>query len=91
MNFEDMYEIKGLIMKGSFAEAKKCVSSKTLQLFSVKEIHYKDAEYIEKVEDEEVTVFWADELCLKIATAFPQTLPKWPPECFWINSLFYMQ
>lgn len=37
MNFEDMYEIKGLIMKGSFAEAKKCVSSKTLQLFSVKE------------------------------------------------------
>lgn len=48
---------QGLIMKGSFAEAKKCVSSKTLQLFSVKEIHYKDAEYIEKVEDEEVTVF----------------------------------
>lgn len=57
MNFEDMYEIKGLIMKGSFAEAKKCVSSKILQLFLVKEIHYKDAEYIEKVEDEEVTVF----------------------------------
>lgn len=57
MNFEDMYEIKGLIMKGSFAEAKKCVSSKTLQLFSVKEIPYKDAEYIKKVEDEEVTVF----------------------------------
>ena len=96
MNFEDMYEIKGLIMKGSFAEAKKCVSSKTLQLFSVKEIHYKDAEYIEKVEDEEVAVFWADELCVKIATAFPlpssrKLFPSDPPESFWINSLFYMQ
>lgn len=58
MKFEDVYEIKELIGKGSFAEVKKCVNRKTLQLFAVKEIHYEDAEQREKVENEsEVRMF----------------------------------
>ncbi|KAL9974921.1 hypothetical protein ACROYT_G012025 [Oculina patagonica] len=52
MKFEDVYEIKELIGKGSFAEVKKCVNRKTSQLFAVKEIHYEDAEHREKVENE---------------------------------------
>lgn len=52
MKFEEVYEIKELIGKGSFAEVKKCVNRKTLQLFAVKEIHYEDAEHREKVENE---------------------------------------
>lgn len=60
MKFEDVYEIKELIGKGSFAEVKKCVNRKTLQLYAVKEIHYEDAEHREKVENEsEVRVFLA--------------------------------
>ena len=52
MKFEDVYEIKELIGKGSFAEVKKCVNRKTSQLFAVKEIHYQDAEHREKIEKE---------------------------------------
>ena len=52
MKFEEVYEIKELIGKGSFAEVKKCVNRKTSQLFAVKEIHYEDAEHREKVENE---------------------------------------
>ena len=52
MKFEDVYEVKELIGKGSFAEVKKCVHRKTLQLFAVKEIHYINAEEREKVEKE---------------------------------------
>lgn len=52
MKFEDVYEVKELIGKGSFAEVKKCVNRKTSQLFAVKEIHYKNAEEREKVENE---------------------------------------
>ena len=52
MKFEEIYEIKELIGKGSFAEVKKCVNRKTSQLFAVKEIHYEDAEHREKVENE---------------------------------------
>lgn len=52
MKFEEVYEIKELIGKGSFAEVKKCVNRKTSQLFAVKEIHYEDAEHREKIENE---------------------------------------
>lgn len=52
MRFEDVYEVKELLGKGSFAEVKKCVNRRTSQLFAVKEIHYKDAEEREKVEQE---------------------------------------
>lgn len=52
MKFEDVYEVKELIGKGSFAEVKKCVNRKTLQLFAVKEIHYENSEQREKVEKE---------------------------------------
>ena len=59
MKFEDVYEVKELIGKGSFAEVKKCVQRKTLQLFAVKEIHYINAEEREKVEMEsEVCMLW---------------------------------
>lgn len=52
MKFEDIYDVKELIGKGSFAEVKKCVNRKTSQLFAVKEIHYENAEEREKVERE---------------------------------------
>ena len=52
MRFEDVYEVKELLGKGSFAEVKKCVNRRTSQLFAVKEIHYKDAEEREKIEQE---------------------------------------
>lgn len=52
MKFEDVYDVKELIGKGSFAEVKKCVNRKTSQLFAVKEIHYENAEEREKVERE---------------------------------------
>ena len=52
MRFEDVYEVKELLGKGSFAEVKKCVNRRTSQLFAVKEIQYKDAEEREKVEQE---------------------------------------
>lgn len=62
MKFEDVYEVKELIGKGSFAEVKKCVNRKTSQLFAVKEIHYENAEERENVEHE-------SEVC---------TIFKWP-------------
>lgn len=52
MRFEDVYEVKELLGKGSFAEVKKCVNRRTSQLFAVKEVQYKDAEEREKVEQE---------------------------------------
>jgi len=52
MKFEDAYEVKELIGKGSFAEVKKCVNRKTSQIFAVKEIHYENTEEREKVENE---------------------------------------
>lgn len=58
MKFEEVYEIKELIGKGSFAEVKKCVNRKTSQLFAVKEIHYEDAEHREKVENESEVSRW---------------------------------
>lgn len=52
MRFEDVFEVKELIGKGSFAEVKKCVSRRTSQLFAVKEIHFKNSDEREKVEQE---------------------------------------
>ncbi|XP_068725680.1 calcium/calmodulin-dependent protein kinase type II subunit delta-like [Montipora capricornis] len=52
MRFEDVFEVKELIGKGSFAEVKKCVNRRTSQLFAVKEIHFKNSDEREKVEQE---------------------------------------
>ena len=52
MKFEDVYEVKELLGKGSFAEVKKCINRKTSQLFAVKEVDYQNAEDREQVENE---------------------------------------
>lgn len=66
MKFEEVYEIKELIGKGSFAEVKKCVNRKTSQLFAVKEIHYEDAEHREKVENESEVSRWNLFICFPV-------------------------
>ena len=51
--FEDFYELKSFIGRGSFGEVRKCICRKTDELFAVKEIQFDlDEEAREKAENE---------------------------------------
>ena len=52
MKFEDIYEVKEFIGKGSFAEVKKCINQRTREIFAVKEISFGAEEDQRKAENE---------------------------------------